>query len=167
MIFPLLVRCKPGSLFSDYWLYVPIRFPLYPLRRCWLYTYLLLLPDICQSENSRRWFSLGGIESPSIANYNGFTMKSTIQRAWGKPHFFTETPHRSRIYKQITIVHHPEIRLGRIPLEKTSWFQGIPGFTTVRSPKKKLVGGWWLVWTPLKNMTSSIGMISNPILMGK
>ena len=25
------------------------------------------------------------------------------------------------------------------------------------------ISGWWLVWTPLKNMTSSIGMISNPI----
>ena len=30
--------------------------------------------------------------------------------------------------------------------------------------KAKLVGGWA---TPLKNMSSSVGMISNPILMGK
>ena len=27
--------------------------------------------------------------------------------------------------------------------------------------------GWWARATPLKNMTSSIGMIRNPILMGK
>ena len=30
--------------------------------------------------------------------------------------------------------------------------------------RSNLVGGWF---TPLKNMSSSIGMISNPILMGK
>ena len=35
---------------------------------------------------------------------------------------------------------------------------------TPKSSNHLLVGGWA---TPLKNMSSSIGMISNPILMGK
>ena len=30
-------------------------------------------------------------------------------------------------------------------------------------PKKKLLAGWWYTYTPLKNMSSSMGMMTFPI----
>ena len=40
-------------------------------------------------------------------------------------------------------------------------------YAAVKKKPEKPMLRWWLVWTPLKNMSSSIGMIRNPILMGK
>ena len=38
---------------------------------------------------------------------------------------------------------------------------------TYSSDPHIISSGWWFLGTPLKNMSASIGMISNPILMGK
>ena len=78
-----------------------------------------------------------------------------VPRFWGPPGIFREIP-RSEIRM---------IRVGPDPAGKC--LETLFLVTLGYGHWPRLLPGWWFFVTPLKNMTSSIGMISNPILMGK
>ena len=82
-----------------------------------------------------------------------------------------ETPMCQQISAQVLIVeavepwevaHHlkPHVLIERDGLE---WLM----LDATRPGSCEMSSAWWARATPLKNMSSSIGMISNPILMGK
>ena len=82
----------------------------------------------------------------------GFSMKSTSSELWGNPN--CRQPDRSGSAKT-----HGQLQRDHVQL-RTSQKQNIPT-PELRSGTSPF-SGWWFFATPLKNMSSSIGMIIEP-----